>query len=117
MVECSSVHFVSVFCVKMISLSIRQSAKCWILKIINVDRVINSDNGAVYRFLSDSTMRLNFLECKLCFCDDHVKRKGVKYNRGDPYPCPKCGFTCRETKDLSMSTRSYKFGRKANVEK
>jgi len=52
------------------------------------------------------------LQCKLCFCDDHVKRKGVKYNRNDPYPCPKCGFTCRETKDMSMSTRSYKFGRK-----
>jgi|ERR1711935_9906 len=55
------------------------------------------------------------LQCKLCFCDDHVKRKGVKYNRGDPYPCPKCGFTCRETKDLSMSTRSYKFGRKGQT--
>ena len=55
-VECSNVHFVSVFCVKMISLSIRQSAKCWSRKIINVDRVINSDNGAVYRFYSDSKL-------------------------------------------------------------
>lgn len=44
------------------------------------------------------------LRCKICFCDDHVRRKGVKYVRGDPLPCPKCGYSTKETKDLSMSS-------------
>ena len=26
-------------------------------------------------------------------------------------PCPKCSYETKETKDLSMSTRAYKFGR------
>lgn len=51
------------------------------------------------------------LRCKICFCDIHVKRKGIKYIVGDAYPCPKCGFTTKETKALSMSTRTVKFGR------
>ena len=40
-----------------------------------------------------------------CYCDDHVKRKGVKYVRGQPIPCPKCGYQTKETKDLSMSSK------------
>ena len=44
------------------------------------------------------------LRCKVCYCDDHVRRKGVKYARGDPLPCPKCGYSTRETKELSMSS-------------
>ncbi|KXJ20796.1 zinc finger protein 330 homolog [Exaiptasia diaphana] len=51
------------------------------------------------------------LRCKLCFCDDHVRRKGIKYTRGQSIPCPKCGHETKETKDLSMSTRSHTFGR------
>lgn len=42
---------------------------------------------------------------QLCYCDDHVKRKGVKYLKGVPIPCPKCGFEMKETKDLSMSSK------------
>lgn len=51
------------------------------------------------------------LRCKTCYCEDHVRRKGFKYERGQPLPCPKCGFETNETKDLSMSTRSHKYGR------
>lgn len=52
------------------------------------------------------------LKCKICFCEDHVKRKGVKYDKKDvSYPCPKCNYMTSETKDLSMSTRSIKYGR------
>ncbi|XP_046860553.1 zinc finger protein 330 homolog isoform X2 [Xenia sp. Carnegie-2017] len=51
------------------------------------------------------------LRCKLCFCDDHVRRKGVKYKRGEDIPCPKCGYVTSETKDLSMSTRRLDYGR------
>ena len=66
---------------------------------------------------SKNSLKSTFVQCKLCFCDDHVKRKGVKYdNKDTTYPCPKCSFPCRETKDLSMSTRSYKFGRKAHTD-
>ncbi|CAG0889301.1 unnamed protein product [Cyprideis torosa] len=58
------------------------------------------------------------LRCKICFCDDHVKRKGFKYEKGAPIPCPKCNYETKETKDLSMSskflslrTRTHDFGR------
>ncbi|CAB3987151.1 zinc finger 330 homolog [Paramuricea clavata] len=53
------------------------------------------------------------LRCKLCFCEDHVRRKGVKYKRGEEIPCPKCGFQTSATKDLSMSTRRMDYGRHA----
>ncbi|XP_034244484.1 zinc finger protein 330 homolog [Thrips palmi] len=51
------------------------------------------------------------LRCKVCFCEDHVRRKGFKYEKGKTIPCPKCGYDTSQTKDLSMSTRSHKFGR------
>jgi len=54
---------------------------------------------------------LSCLRCKICFCDDHVKRKGVKYNRGEPIQCRKCGFPTQPTKDLSMSVRAIEYGR------
>lgn len=51
------------------------------------------------------------LRCKTCYCEDHVRRKGFKYDKNKAIPCPKCGFETSQTKDLSMSTRSHKFGR------
>ncbi|XP_022086224.1 zinc finger protein 330 homolog [Acanthaster planci] len=54
------------------------------------------------------------LRCKVCFCEDHVRRKGFKYNRGEPIPCPKCSYDTKETKDLSMSTRKVAYGRQTN---
>lgn len=51
------------------------------------------------------------LRCKTCYCDDHVRRKGVKYDKNQAIPCPKCGYDTAETKGLSMSTRNHKFGR------
>ena len=47
-------------------------------------------------------------------CDDHIRRKGFKYVKGEPFPCPKCGFPTQETKDLSMSIRQYDYGRQQN---
>merc|ERR1711874_961256 len=38
-------------------------------------------------------------------------RKGIKYDRHQEMPCPKCGYDTSETKALSMSTRTHKFGR------
>lgn len=52
------------------------------------------------------------LRCKICFCEDHVRRKGVKYDKNQPLPCPKCGYETVETKAMSMSTKAHKFGRK-----
>ncbi|CAG0882795.1 unnamed protein product [Darwinula stevensoni] len=43
------------------------------------------------------------LRCKLCWCDDHIKRKGFKYDEKQAFPCPKCSHTTSATKDLSMS--------------
>uniref|UniRef100_A0A1B0EYA2 Uncharacterized protein n=1 Tax=Phlebotomus papatasi TaxID=29031 RepID=A0A1B0EYA2_PHLPP len=51
------------------------------------------------------------LRCKTCYCDEHVKRKGFKYEKNKPIPCPKCNYETSQTKDLSMSVRSHKFGR------
>ena len=51
------------------------------------------------------------LRCKTCYCDDHVIRKGFKYEKNQAIPCPKCGYETKETKALSMSTRTHKFGR------
>jgi len=51
------------------------------------------------------------LRCKTCYCEDHVRRKGFKYDKNKPIPCPKCNYDTSVTKDLSMSTRSHKFGR------
>ncbi|XP_023333485.1 zinc finger protein 330 homolog [Eurytemora carolleeae] len=51
------------------------------------------------------------LRCKVCFCEDHVRRKGVKYEKNQILPCPKCGYDTAETKAMSMSTRAHKFGR------
>ncbi|XP_057303570.1 zinc finger protein 330 homolog [Hydractinia symbiolongicarpus] len=56
------------------------------------------------------------LRCKICFCDDHVRRKGHKYTRGQIPPCPKCGYDTKETKDLSMSTRTHQYGRQKDDE-
>eukprot|EP00795_Rhopilema_esculentum_P013523 gene13523-4405_t len=54
------------------------------------------------------------LRCKACYCDTHVRRKGIKYIRGQAFPCPKCSHPTLETKDLSMSTRHVDFGRQRN---
>ncbi|XP_018591153.2 zinc finger protein 330 [Scleropages formosus] len=56
------------------------------------------------------------LRCKACFCDDHTRSKVFKQEKGKAPPCPKCGHETQETKDLSMSTRSVKFGRHAGSE-
>jgi len=51
------------------------------------------------------------LRCKTCYCEDHVRRKGFKYDKNKAIPCPKCNFETSHTKDLCMSTRTHKFGR------
>ncbi|XP_055077865.1 zinc finger protein 330 isoform X2 [Periophthalmus magnuspinnatus] len=56
------------------------------------------------------------LRCKACYCDDHAKSKVFKQEKGKAPPCPKCGHETQETKDLSMSTRSLKFGRQSCVD-
>lgn len=45
------------------------------------------------------------LKCKICFCEDHVRRKGFKYEKNKGIPCPKCGYETSQTKDLSMSSK------------
>ncbi|KAF7281229.1 hypothetical protein GWI33_005019 [Rhynchophorus ferrugineus] len=55
------------------------------------------------------------LRCKTCYCEDHVRRKGFKYEKNKAIPCPKCGYETSQTKDLSMSTRSHKFGRQGQA--
>ncbi|CAL8331452.1 unnamed protein product [Lota lota] len=56
------------------------------------------------------------LRCKACYCDDHARSKVFKQEKGKGPPCPKCGHETQETKDLSMSTRSVKFGRQSGAD-
>uniref|UniRef100_A0A8C5RB79 Zinc finger protein 330 n=1 Tax=Leptobrachium leishanense TaxID=445787 RepID=A0A8C5RB79_9ANUR len=56
------------------------------------------------------------LRCKACFCDDHARSKVFKAEKGKAPPCPKCGHETQETKNLSMSTRSLKFGRQSGAD-
>ena len=50
------------------------------------------------------------LRCKACLCDDHTRSKVFKQEKGKQPPCPKYGHETQETKDLSMSMCSLKFG-------
>lgn len=45
------------------------------------------------------------LRCKICFCDEHVRRRGVRTDRRAAPPCPKCGYATAVTSDLSMSSQ------------
>ncbi|KAL1110501.1 hypothetical protein AAG570_008029 [Ranatra chinensis] len=77
-------------------------------------QVIDSEN-----FKCQSCNKLgqySCLRCKTCYCEDHVRRKGFKYDKNKQIPCPKCGFETSYTKDLSMSTRTHKFGRQGVTE-
>lgn len=66
-----------------------------------------------YKCLSCNKLgQYSCLKCKQCYCEDHARRKGFKYGKYDAIPCPKCGADTQEITDLSMSTRSYKYGRK-----
>nr|CDJ94048.1 NOA36 domain containing protein [Haemonchus contortus] len=47
------------------------------------------------------------MRCKICFCDEHVRRKGVVINKSQEIPCPKCSCPVKETKDYSVSAKTY----------
>ncbi|GLD71882.1 zinc finger protein 330 [Lates japonicus] len=86
----------------MISLSTRQAA---------------SPSGAeTFKCVSVIDQQHSCPRCKACYCDDHAKSKVFKQEKGKAPPCPKCGHETQETKDLSMSTRTLKFGRQAGAE-
>ncbi|XP_074650653.1 zinc finger protein 330-like [Tubulanus polymorphus] len=56
------------------------------------------------------------MRCKTNYCEDHVRRKGFKYAKGTQMPCPKCGHETTEVTDLSLSTRTHKFGRHSSAD-
>ncbi|KAL5012182.1 hypothetical protein ScPMuIL_010733 [Solemya velum] len=65
-----------------------------------------------YKCLSCNKLgQYSCLRCKICYCDDHVRKKGFKYAKGQALPCPKCNYDTQETKELSVSTRKYDYGR------
>ncbi|CAH2055573.1 unnamed protein product, partial [Iphiclides podalirius] len=89
---------VRVFYVKMTSLNTRLRAKCWSRKHINANRATGLG-------------QYSCLRCKTCFCEEHVRRRGTKLDRRAAPPCPRCGFALLLTGELSMSTRSHRYGR------
>ncbi|KIH43526.1 NOA36 protein [Ancylostoma duodenale] len=49
------------------------------------------------------------MRCKICFCEEHVRRKGVAVtSKAKELPCPKCNYPTKETKDY---TRRHEYGR------
>ncbi|XP_018418916.1 PREDICTED: zinc finger protein 330 [Nanorana parkeri] len=56
------------------------------------------------------------LRCKACFCDDHARSKVFKTEKGKEPPCPKCGHETQQTKNLSMSIRTLKYGRQSGAD-
>jgi hypothetical protein len=51
------------------------------------------------------------LKCKVCFCDTHYKGN-VPTAKGEEPKCKKCATPLSVTKNLPISTKSYKYGRK-----
>lgn len=53
------------------------------------------------------------LRCKVAYCDEHVKSAvgAARAASTGVWPCKKCGYEVKETKDLPMSTRNYDYGR------
>ncbi|EYC28246.1 hypothetical protein Y032_0008g6 [Ancylostoma ceylanicum] len=52
------------------------------------------------------------MRCKICFCEEHVRRKGVAVTaKAKELPCPKCNYPTKETKDYSVSARRHEYGR------
>jgi len=55
------------------------------------------------------------MQCKISFCEEHVKRKGFIYKRNEPFPCPKCGFKTSESKAMSLSIKRHDYGRQSGA--
>jgi hypothetical protein len=53
------------------------------------------------------------MQCKICFCDDHVQSKITAFTKEKGINCKKCLKPLSETKLLSVSARSISFGRLA----
>ncbi|GAB6027270.1 Zinc finger protein 330 [Chamberlinius hualienensis] len=65
-----------------------------------------------YKCLSCNKLgQYSCLRCKICYCEDHIRRKGFKYEKNQLIPCPKCGHETQQTKDLAMSARRHDYGR------
>lgn len=100
---------VRIFCAKTINLNIRLPVKCSKPRIINVKKSILLDFPIIsIWFLGQSCNKLgqySCLRCKTCYCEDHVRRKGFKYDKNKAIPCPKCSYDTSQTKDLSMSSK------------
>ncbi|ENN71053.1 hypothetical protein YQE_12264, partial [Dendroctonus ponderosae] len=108
------------FFVKMTSLNIKPLARCWSRRITSVSlQATRYKPGSGNLFVKGQSCnklgQYSCLKCKTCYCEDHVKRKGFKYEKNKGIPCPKCGYETSQTKDLSMSTRSHKFGRQGQA--
>ncbi len=113
-VESFNVHSVPTICVRTTSLNTKPRAKFWRLKLTNVNFLLGyyliavSSNNIIFAGQSCNRHgQYSCLKCKICFCEDHVRRKGFKYEKGQPIPCPKCGFETSQTKDLSMSSKLF----------
>ncbi|KAL4715400.1 hypothetical protein ACJJTC_015171 [Scirpophaga incertulas] len=51
------------------------------------------------------------LRCKACFCEEHVRRHAAKAKAKEAPPCPRCQLPTLPVADLSLSTRTHRYGR------
>lgn len=102
------------FYARMISLNTKHRARFWSRRILNVTKwnEVLFTKLFLLLILGQSCNKLgqySCLRCKICFCEDHVRRKGFKYEKNKAIPCPKCGYETSQTKDLSMSSKYCKW--------
>lgn len=94
--------------VRMTNSNTKHPVKYWRLKTTNVMfKICFQNKNCFVSFLGQSCNKLgqySCLRCKTCYCEDHVRRKGFKYEKNKAIPCPKCSYDTSQTKDLSMSS-------------
>ncbi|XP_053616469.1 zinc finger protein 330 homolog [Plodia interpunctella] len=78
-------------------------------------QVLDSEN---YKCQSCNRLgQYSCLRCKTCFCSEHVRRRAAARGPQRAAPaCPRCQYPTQLTADLSMSTRSHRYGRQGTAQ-
>lgn len=59
-----------------------------------------------------SELYYSLVRCQSSF---YTAQLTLRYDKNKAMPCPKCGYETSETKTLSMSTRTHKYGRQGQA--
>ncbi len=112
----SHARFATTSFVRTTSSSIRPAVKLLRLKTSSVNHATGMANTRVFdaKLVTVMTTFAGRASSKSLFYSAFGKPTSnsfCRYEKNQAYPCPKCGYETAETKGLSMSTRTHKFGR------